>query len=1149
MPGKYETKALFLDAAISALEQAVVTIDNQLVFGYVNRAAALFLGLPEGEVPAPLIVQAVEKLQRRVVNSDDVQATTAQLIINPHSVIKESIWIFPQAPTHIRVSSSPFQRNGISGRVWLFDDISGVKRTLTDKDSADTALTQRGKSEQCYQIIFDQAPLGIALIDSLTGRIRYANRRFGEIAGRPHGEMSTIDWMEITHPDDVQPNLEQMARLNAGKISGFKMNKRYLKPDGSMVWISMTVASVTGETGATPHHLCMIEDITEQVQAELMLTEASERLKLATNAANVGVWTWVFKENRLEWDERLLQWYAVPEEVRESGLYYQFWYSRIHPADAERFEERLREARYHDVPYEDEYRIVLPDGSVHHIHSAAIVEHDTCGTPLRMVGINRNITERKLLEEEREQYFKLFNTSSDLMCITENGYFKKINPAGIEMLGYGELELMGHRFIDFVHPDDLQATEDEVDRQFKRGFTLDFENRYVRKDGSVCWFSWQAFYSRGEELTYATGRDITVRKQYEHELEATREAAEAANRSKSEFLANMSHEIRTPMNAVLGLAQLLERDSLTSDQRDMVQRIRVAGNSLLVIINDLLDISKIEAGQLRIEMRPFRLSSLLEQMESILKSSISEKGLIMRIEYPTEVAGTLIGDDLRLGQVLLNLVGNSIKFTTHGEIRVRVLPLELSDAATLLRFEIGDTGIGIAPAALSTLFKPFTQADNSITRRFGGTGLGLSICKRLVELMGGTIGAESREGTGSTFWFEILFERMAADSPAVAIARQSLVTDGPRLTGKRILVVDDSDVNRIVVTRALALEGAETIGAIDGQQAVDYLRNRSRKFDLILMDVQMPVMDGLTATRILRCELGLTELPIIAFTAGVLQGERQKALDAGVNDVLPKPVELEAMVAKILHWTPSCGTEEVAPLAVMGGQSPAAPPEEQTGRLPERLPGLEIAKGIASLAVGETLYRELIGELVRIHGEDAVLIRGALMEGNLQQATGIAHTLKGVAGNLAAVTLFRIADELERALSQERPNLVNQLLLRLTEALRELHANALLLKVAPPMESTEPEPLPELTIVTQLLEELMAMLQQRRVAALTVMQQLEEQLSGTIVAAEVARLSAAVDRLEFVEAYGMAGNLADRLTETKTLSPVSVSVPPPARDR
>ena len=364
----------------------------------------------------------------------------------------------------------------------------------------------------------------------------------------------------------------------------------------------------------------------------------------------------------------------------------------------------------------------------------------------------------------------------------------------------------------------------------------------------------------------------------------------------------MSHEIRTPMNAILGLTQLLQRDTLTPDQQDLLHKISAAGAGLLHIINDILDFSKIEARQMSLDYQPFALDGLLQQVENLLAGSAADKGLTLEFQRPEGPTEQLLGDGLRIQQILVNLASNALKFTERGRIELRVIPRQETAMAQRLRFEVSDTGIGISPAALAQLFQPFTQADASTTRRFGGTGLGLSISKRLVEMMGGTIGASSTPGAGSTFWFELPLARVATDAPTHTppiTAPAPAAPRGPRLSGLRVLGVDDNRLNLFLLERALQLEGASVHLAADGQQALQTLRAHPGGFDVVLMDIQMPVMDGLTATREIRQDPALRDLPVIALTAGVLGEEREAARNAGMDDFLAKPLDLTAMVAML----------------------------------------------------------------------------------------------------------------------------------------------------------------------------------------------------------------------------------------------------------
>jgi PAS domain S-box-containing protein len=426
-----------------------------------------------------------------------------------------------------------------------------------------------------------------------------------------------------------------------------------------------------------------------------------------------------------------------------------------------------------------------------------------------------------------------------------------------------------------AHPDDLKTILQALDDALERTGIYDLEHRIIRRtDGTIRSVRARGLVerdSRGQaEILYGVVQDITEQKQHEAQLRHAYLAAEKANAAKSEFLAHMSHEIRTPLNGLLGLVQIMSRENLTDDQREILSRLYGAGESLVHILNDILDLSKIEAGQLPIEQCPFELGLLLNKIDGIYRGRTHEAGLELRIDASLAPTGLLSGDARRLEQILANLVDNALKFTRQGTIIVGVKAIEAYETAVRLRFEVRDTGIGIAPETLSQLFTPFTQADTNITRRFGGTGLGLSISKRLAELMGGTIGVESRVGHGSLFWFELPLARAAENAQSEPPAPTPNPLAGPRLAGLHVLVVDDSAMNRELIEQLLALEGGRATSVADGEQAVDLLKTRSAEFDAVLMDVRMPVMDGLTATRVIRADLGLTDLPIIAVTAGVL---------------------------------------------------------------------------------------------------------------------------------------------------------------------------------------------------------------------------------------------------------------------------------------
>ena len=662
---------------------------------------------------------------------------------------------------------------------------------------------------------------------------------------------------------------------------------------------------------------------------------------------------------------------------------------------------------------------------------------------------------------------------------SHSGRIIEANPGFAAIVGRPPADLVGLDPLTITHPEDVRESRDYMLR-LRRGEIGAYQQnkRYLRPDGSVVWAS--LICAPVQVETEETPRhlaiieDITVRQALERELREAHAAAEAANLAKSEFLAHMSHEIRTPMSAVMGLAQVLEREPLTAEQRDLVERIRAAGQTLLVILNDVLDLSKIEAGQLCIQHRPFALEAVLSNLDRLMGPAARSKGLKLRLEGPVASPGPVLGDRLRLEQVLLNLTGNAIKFTAQGEVVIRVGVRETGPGALRLRGEVQDSGIGISREALGRLFTPFTQADASIGQRFGGTGLGLSICKRLVELMGGVIGAESELGHGSTFWFELPLVRAEAEELAADLVELSAVPEGrtaapeeqvtgtlmpagpaagPRLSGAHLLVVDDSAMNRDLLERALRLEGATAILAADGRQAIQLLKARPRDFDAVLMDVQMPVMDGLTAIHLIRADLGLTELPVLAFSAGVFEVQQAAALAAGADAVLPKPMDLDQLAATLAGWVkprpaPLPAAPEVSPTTAAvpaatappwvivspasssSTTSPTSPASLEvptsaaasSTTVPTRdafpdIPGIDRALAERRLGRDRALFLGLLEQFVADNALMVDLTQRELARGDQEAALRRIHTLGSNAGFLGALELMEAARELERALT------------------------------------------------------------------------------------------------------------------------------------
>jgi len=603
-----------------------------------------------------------------------------------------------------------------------------------------------------------------------------------------------------------------------------------------------------------------------------------------------------------------------------------------------------------------------------------------------------------------------------------------------------------------VHPEDLQRSREALARHYSGELPYyECEARLRHRDGHWVWVLGRGrLFTRtpdGQpEWLYGTHQDVSARRATEEALRLASHEAEAASKAKSAFLANMSHEVRTPLNAMMGLTALLADSRLQADQRTLLSQVQRASQSLLTVVNDVLDLAKIEAGEMRLEQLPFALADRLHGVAALHGAQARAKGLQFTLALAPELPAWVLGDPTRLEQLLHNLLANAVKFTAQGQVLLQVHldetpaphlapePLAREDQADhrpggepdpdtsplWLRIEVQDTGIGIAEADQQAVFEPFAQADVSTTRRFGGTGLGLSIVRQVCSLMGGELGLRSQPGQGSCFWLRLPLGRLAQQPPvdvaAPGLAAAQTQADlGFSLQGMRVLVVDDSDLNRDVAQRLLQREGALTQTCEDAAAALAALQAAAWPFDAVLMDVQMPGMDGLEATRRLRALPGLAELPVVALTAGALPQQREEALAAGMDAFLVKPLEPASLVQTLLQVVQRARRQA---LANAGATAPV-----DAVQWPE-FPGVD-SRGAAQRLGGDlALFARSLGRLLAEFDDLAAVPAAATSisastasEPQAQLALAArAHKLRGSAGLLGATTLEAAAAQLESRL-------------------------------------------------------------------------------------------------------------------------------------
>jgi len=768
----------------------------------------------------------------------------------------------------------------------------------------EVSTNQAIESELRFRSLAESAPVGIYQTDA-QGRGTYVNPKWCDIAGVTEADALGTGWIRVIYEEDRHKVLRVWINAVEKKID-FNFEFRFQNKAGEIRWVNSHASPMHSEKDNFIGYVGTLEDTTDRKVAEQKLKESERKYRLisANSKDVIAIVTSdpIPVHTFLSPSVKEVLGYEPEELIGKSP------FDLIYKDDLKILANEVHPASVGGTTQTSQNRVVKKDGTVIWVEVVSGPAYDDNGNEIGIMATIRDIHQQKLAEfklEESERLFRLVSSNSkDMLTIFEANEEARcvyVSPSCKEVLGYEPEELIGLSPFEMMPTDQAEELKRVYLVKLLQGESVRTESQLRKLDGTFIWveaLSQPIYNEHGQILTFqASVREIEERKKFEKQLKEEKEKAEASTLAKSQFLSIMSHEIRTPMNAIIGLTNIMLEEKPRKNQLEKLNLLKFSGENLLSLVNDILDYSKIEAGKVELENIAFNLPDILQKYVTLSESRAADKGIVLKIDVTTKLPSVVMGDSIRLGQVLNNLIGNAIKFTEKGAVSLTVTPVQVSDQECVIHFSIKDTGIGIKSDKLSSIFENFTQASSDTTRKYGGTGLGLSIAKKLLKLMGSEIRVQSEFGKGTEFSFDIPFQIGEAIRRESAKQTQNSPLENPA----NVLVAEDNMINQVVVANFLKRWGMTLTIVNDGREALEKIKDKS--YDLVLMDLQMPVMDGYEATQMIRSyeDPYFKTVPIFALSASAMLEEKEKAMKFGFSDFVTKPFHPQELKEKIIN--------------------------------------------------------------------------------------------------------------------------------------------------------------------------------------------------------------------------------------------------------